>query len=150
MSNPLLQFPESKLHLSLAFPALAPGLLWSLRPRKHWKCNAPTFPRRVFTSRTRILQIRGDTGGHILRVGARQQRRSLVHAVRSHVVLNREVASRGGRGEKVPGRHRVFTQLGGAARQLVVGAVFAPGPAPAAPLSAAWRGRCFATISAPL
>lgn len=40
----------------------------------------------VFTSGTWILQVRGSGGGHILRVGARQQRRPLVHAVGGHVV----------------------------------------------------------------
>lgn len=40
---------------------------------------------RVFTSGTWILQVRGSSRGHILGVGARQQRRSLVHAVGGHV-----------------------------------------------------------------
>lgn len=41
----------------------------------------------LFTSGAGILQVRGSVGGHILRIGARQQRGTLVHAVGGHVVL---------------------------------------------------------------
>lgn len=54
-------------------------------PRNDSACRRRGSTCRVFTSGTWILQVRGSSGGHILAVGARQQRRSLVHAVGGHV-----------------------------------------------------------------
>lgn len=119
--NPLLQFSQCKLHLSVSCrlisqrcPCLALLQLYlrthtnSIRPENDSACKRRGAACGVFTSGTWILQVRGSCWGHILGVGARQQRRSLVHAVGGHVV-DRE-KWRGG-----SWLHRVFPQHGGAA-----------------------------------
>lgn len=143
--NPLLQFSQCKLHLSVSCrlisqrcPCLALLQLYlrthtnSIRPENDSACKRRGAACGVFTSGTWILQVRGSCWGHILGVGARQQRRSLVHAVGGHVV-DRE-KWRGG-----SWLHRVFPQHGGAAS----GWLLVPtrsGPAAAAPLTEAWWG----------
>lgn len=97
--NPLLQFSQCKLHLSVSCrlisqrcPCLALLQLYlrthtnSIRPENDSACRRRGAACGVFTSGTWILQVRGSCWGHILGVGARQQRRSLVHAVGGHVV----------------------------------------------------------------
>lgn len=81
----------------------------SIRPKMIQQAAGRGCARRVFTSGARILQVRGSGGGHVLRVGARQQRRALVHAVGGHA------GSREKRRAEAPGFHRVFAQHRGAA-----------------------------------
>lgn len=98
----------------------------------------------MFTSGTRILQIRGYSGGHILWVGARQQRRSLVHAVRSHVVLKPEKwrAEVGGGSWPAP-------SLLEARRSSPAAGGRCSWSSTSSALWAAWRGRSFAANPAP-
>lgn len=149
-SNPLLQFSQCRLHLSVSCrpishrcPCLALLQLYlrtrtnSIRPKKNDSaCRRRASTCRVFTSGTWILQVRGSSGGHILGVGARQQRRSLVHAVGGHVA-DRERSD--GRLLAAPG----FPSARRSSQRLVVGASCS-GPAAAAaataPLTEAWRG----------
>lgn len=114
LSNPLLQFPQR-----VEAPPFPQGPCLGLAavlthgearyaPRNDSACSVSTVPRRVFTSGTWILQIRGYRRGRVLGVGARQQRWSLVHVVGRHGV-NRE-KRRGEEATEAAGWHRLFTE----------------------------------------
>lgn len=147
LSNPLLQFPQWKLHLSVRLTAPCLGLLQFIiyaqaryAPKKMIQHAGSCVTCRVFTSGTWILQVRGDGGGRVLGAGARQQRRSLVHAVGGHVV-NRE---RGG-GE-APGCTESSLS---SEEQPAAGCWCRVAPGPAAPVTEARRRRSSAVVPAP-
>lgn len=126
-SNPLLHFSQggSSTFFSAAdwFPTDTLALprcsfIYALdTPENDSACRRRSSTSRVFTSGTWILQVRGCSGGHILGVGGRQQRRSLVHAVGGHVVY-REWLRNDGRLLAAPSLHSARRS----SRRLVVGA----------------------------